>query len=91
MPGLHFLVGCRVTSLDFREDRRGSGAARRWPERVCPRGVRHRRRPSPERCTRGDGARYEGTHAQRPNLGVMFRSVELIDLLPIRQPLSHGW
>ena len=36
------------------------------------------------------GARYEGTHAQRPNLGVMFRSAELMDLLP-HPPAVQSW
>lgn len=36
------------------------------------------------------GARYEGTHALRPNLGVVFRSPELMDLLP-NPPAVQSW
>jgi 2-polyprenyl-6-methoxyphenol hydroxylase-like FAD-dependent oxidoreductase len=36
------------------------------------------------------GASYEGTHALRPNLGVTFRSVELMGLLP-NPPAVQSW
>jgi 2-polyprenyl-6-methoxyphenol hydroxylase-like FAD-dependent oxidoreductase len=36
------------------------------------------------------GSRYEGTFARRPNLGVMFRSAELMDLLP-NPPAVQSW
>ena len=86
-----FLVGCRVTCLDLRDDsvevqvqhpdgRSESIAAEFVLGADGARSV----------VREAIGARYEGTHAQRPNLGVMFRSAELMDLLP-HPPAVQSW
>jgi 2-polyprenyl-6-methoxyphenol hydroxylase-like FAD-dependent oxidoreductase len=86
-----FLAGCRVTGLDLRDDRvevqvqhpdgRGESIAAEFV--LGADGARSVVREA-------IGARYEGTHAQRPNLGVMFRSAELMDLLP-NPPAVQSW
>jgi len=86
-----FLVGCRVTCLDLRDDSvevqvqhpdgRGETIVAEFV--LGADGARSVVREA-------IGARYEGTHAQRPNLGVMFRSAELMDLLP-HPPAVQSW
>jgi 2-polyprenyl-6-methoxyphenol hydroxylase-like FAD-dependent oxidoreductase len=85
------LVGGRVTGLDLRDDsvevqvRHPEGRGETIVAEFVlgadgPRSV----------VREAIGARYEGTHAQRPNLGVMFRSAELMDLLP-NPPAVQSW
>jgi len=91
LPACTFLVGCRVTSLDRREDsvevhvqhEDGRSEAVVAEFVIGADGARSVVREA-------IGARYEGTHAQRPNLGVMFRSAELMDLLP-NPPAVQSW
>jgi 2-polyprenyl-6-methoxyphenol hydroxylase-like FAD-dependent oxidoreductase len=86
-----FLVGCRVTGLGLRDDsvevqvRHTDGRS----EAVVAEFVLGA--DGPRSVVReAIGSRYEGTHAQRPNLGVMFRSTELADLLP-NPPAVQSW
>ena len=86
-----FLVGGKVTSLDQSDDRvtvqvrhpdgRGEAVAAQFVL-----GADGHRSVVREAI----GSRYEGTQAQRPNLGVMFRSAELMDLLP-DPPAVQSW
>jgi 2-polyprenyl-6-methoxyphenol hydroxylase-like FAD-dependent oxidoreductase len=86
-----FLVGSRVTGLDLRE---GSVEVQvqhldGQSESVVAEFVLGA--DGPRSVVReAIGVRYEGTHAQRPNLGVMFRSAELMDLLP-NPPAVQSW
>lgn len=91
IPACTFLVGGRVTSLNHREDsvevqvqhEDGRSEAVVAEFVIGADGARSVVREA-------IGARYEGTHAQRPNLGVMFRSAELMDLLP-NPPAVQSW
>jgi 2-polyprenyl-6-methoxyphenol hydroxylase-like FAD-dependent oxidoreductase len=91
MAACTFLVGCRVACLDPRDD--GVEVLVQHPdgrsETITAEyvlGADGARSVVREAI----GARYEGTHAQRPNLGVMFRSAELMDLLP-NPPAVQSW
>jgi 2-polyprenyl-6-methoxyphenol hydroxylase-like FAD-dependent oxidoreductase len=86
-----FLVGSRVTGLDLRDDSVEVQVQHRdgQSESVLAEFVLGA--DGPRSVVReAIGARYEGTHAQRPNLGVMFRSAKLMDLLP-NPPAVQSW
>ena len=91
LPSCTFLVGSRVTSLRPHED--GVEVLVQHPdgrsETIAAEYILGADGPR-SLVREAIGARYEGTHAQRPNLGVMFRSVELMDLLP-NPPAVQSW
>ena len=91
LPSCTFLVGCRVASLSQHND--GVEVLVQHPdgrdEVIAAEYVLGA--DGPRSVVRAAiGAHYEGTHAQRPNLGVMFRCVELMDLLP-DPPAVQSW
>jgi 2-polyprenyl-6-methoxyphenol hydroxylase-like FAD-dependent oxidoreductase len=90
-PTCTFLVGARVTGLNRHQDgvevlvRHADGRTETIAAEYVlgADGARSIVRES-------IGARYEGTHALRPNLGVTFRSPKLMDLLP-NPPSVQSW
>jgi 2-polyprenyl-6-methoxyphenol hydroxylase-like FAD-dependent oxidoreductase len=90
-PTCTFLVGYRVSDLNCRDDsvevtvRHADGRGERIAAEYVL-GADGARSIVREAI----GARYEGTHALRPNLGVTFRSAKLMGLLP-SPPAVQSW